>query len=60
MNPIWSPSVVQSKIVGGKVGELRVDYRLRQKEGVWYVIDISVEGVSLVSSYRSQFPTSCR
>jgi phospholipid transport system substrate-binding protein len=46
---------VQSKVVGGKVGELRLDYRLRQKEGVWYVIDISIEGVSLVSSYRSQF-----
>ncbi len=46
---------VQSKVVGGKVGELRLDYRLRQKDGVWYVIDISIEGVSLVSSYRSQF-----
>jgi len=46
---------VQSKIVGGKVGELRVDYRMREKAGVWSMIDISVEGVSLVSSYRSQF-----
>ena len=47
---------VQSKIVGGQVsGELKVDYRLRQKDGQWYVIDIIVEGVSIVSSYRSQF-----
>src|SRR5208283_1793965 len=26
---------VQSHIVGGKAGDIKVDYRLRQKEGVW-------------------------
>ena len=48
---------VQSHIVGGKVktGDIKVDYRLRQKDGTWYVIDVIVEGVSLVSSYRTQF-----
>jgi len=46
---------VQSHIVGGKAGDIKVDYRLRQKDATWYVIDVIVEGVSIVSSYRTQF-----
>jgi phospholipid transport system substrate-binding protein len=32
-----------------------VDYRLRQVNGEWKIIDVIVEGVSLVSNFRSQF-----
>jgi len=32
-----------------------VDYRLRQKDGSWKMIDIVIEGVSLVANFRSQF-----
>jgi phospholipid transport system substrate-binding protein len=46
---------VQSHIVGGRAGDMKVDYRLRQKDGTWYMIDVIVEGVSIVSSYRTQF-----
>jgi phospholipid transport system substrate-binding protein len=46
---------VYSKIVGGKTEDLKVNYRLRQREDRWYVIDVIVEGVSIVSSYRTQF-----
>ncbi len=46
---------VHTKIAGGKTDDLKVNYRLRQKEGAWYVIDVIVEGVSIVSSYRTQF-----
>ena len=45
---------VQSQIVG-KTGEVKADYRLRQRDATWYVIDVTVEGVSIVSSYRTQF-----
>jgi phospholipid transport system substrate-binding protein len=45
---------VQSRIVG-RTGEVKADYRLRQKGATWYVIDFVVEGVSIVSSYRTQF-----
>jgi phospholipid transport system substrate-binding protein len=45
---------VQSRIVG-RTGEVRADYRLRQKGATWLVIDVVVEGVSFVSSYRTQF-----
>jgi phospholipid transport system substrate-binding protein len=32
-----------------------LDYRLIQEGGVWKVYDVVIEGVSLVSNYRSQF-----
>lgn len=34
---------------------IKVDYRVRQKEGVYRVIDIVVEGVSLLNTQRSEF-----
>lgn len=46
---------VQMRIYGGSTNDLKVNYRLRQNEDVWYVIDVIVEGVSIVSSYRAQF-----
>jgi phospholipid transport system substrate-binding protein len=47
---------VQTKILrpaGG--GDILVDYRLRQKDGTWKIIDVVIERVSLVSNFRSQF-----
>lgn len=35
--------------------EIPLDYRLLLKGGEWRVYDVVVEGVSLVSNYRSQF-----
>jgi phospholipid transport system substrate-binding protein len=50
---------VQTKIVGMKDGarqELaKVDYRLRQTAGKWKVIDITIEGVSMMANFRAQF-----
>jgi phospholipid transport system substrate-binding protein len=46
---------VQSKILRGGPDDFAVDYRLRQKDGTWRIIDIIIEGVSLVSNFRSQF-----
>jgi phospholipid transport system substrate-binding protein len=46
---------VQSKIIRGGPDDIAVDYRLRQRDGQWLIIDIVVEGVSLVSNFRSQF-----
>ena len=34
-----------------------VDYRLRHKKEGWKVYDVSVEGISLVGNYRTQFNT---
>ena len=35
--------------------EIPVDYRLVNRDGRWRVYDVVVEGVSLVSNYRTQF-----
>ncbi|MGH7786439.1 MAG: MlaC/ttg2D family ABC transporter substrate-binding protein [Candidatus Binatia bacterium] len=47
---------VQTKLLrGGASEDVLLDYRLRQKDGQWMIIDVIVEGVSLVSNFRSQF-----
>ncbi len=35
--------------------EVPVDYRMHQAGGRWLVYDVNIEGVSLVSNYRTQF-----
>ncbi len=46
---------VLTRIVGGRGNGAEVQYRLRNRNGEWKVIDIVVEGISFVSSYRAQF-----
>ena len=46
---------VKSEIVGGQFDGATIDYRSRAKGGEWLVIDVIIEGVSLVSNFRSQF-----
>jgi phospholipid transport system substrate-binding protein len=47
---------IKTKIVGGKNDGALVDYRMRQKSGgPWKIIDVTVEGISLVANYRDQF-----
>ena len=47
---------VRTKITrGGGADDILVDYRLRQVNGEWKIIDFVVEGVSLVANFRSQF-----
>ena len=46
---------VKTKIVRGGPDDIAVDYRLRKNQnGDWKIIDVIIEGVSLVSSFRSQ------
>jgi phospholipid transport system substrate-binding protein len=46
---------VKSKVVTAKRDEFSLDYRLLKDKGKWMVYDVVIEGVSLVSNYRSQF-----
>ena len=46
---------VKSKIVRSAAEDVFVHYRLRQRDGNWMMIDVVVEGVSLVSNWRAQF-----
>ena len=46
---------VKSKVLTAKRDEFTLDYRLVHLDGKWLVYDIVIEGVSLVSNYRTQF-----
>jgi phospholipid transport system substrate-binding protein len=48
-------AVVKSKVVTAKRDEFTLDYRLVNKGGKWMVYDVVIEGVSMVSNYRTQF-----
>jgi phospholipid transport system substrate-binding protein len=45
---------VQSTVLRDK-GDIPIYYRVIMKDGSWRVYDVVVEGVSLISNYRSQF-----
>ncbi len=47
--------VVKVKIISDNHGEISVKYRVWNKKDEWFIYDISIEGVSLVNNYRSQF-----
>ena len=51
---------VKSRIATSRFGETSVDYRLVDHDGRWAVYDVALDGVSLVSSYRSQFTSILR
>ena len=46
---------VKSKVITAKRDEFTLDYRMLNEKGKWMVYDVVIEGVSLVSNYRSQF-----
>ncbi len=45
---------VRSRMATGN-GEIAIEYRMLERDGQWAVYDVAVDGVSLVSNYRSQF-----
>jgi phospholipid transport system substrate-binding protein len=46
---------VATRIITKSGTEVPVDYRLSRKGDRWLVYDVNIEGVSLVSNYRTQF-----
>jgi len=46
---------VRTELIRPTGDRVSVDYRLRLYEGEWRIIDVTIEGVSLVGSFRSQF-----
>lgn len=48
-------ATVRSKILTDRRSELTLDYRLHLRDGRWRVYDLQIDGVSFVSTYRSQF-----
>jgi phospholipid transport system substrate-binding protein len=48
-------ATIKTRIVTKRGSEVPVDYRMHLKNGRWLVYDVVIEGVSLVSNYRTQF-----
>lgn len=46
--------IVQTTIISKDL-KIPIDYRLRRSGGQWRVYDVLVEGVSIISNYRSQY-----
>ena len=46
---------VRTKIVGGANDGALVDYRMRKGKDGWRIIDVVIEGISLVANFRDQF-----
>jgi phospholipid transport system substrate-binding protein len=47
-------ALVYSRVIT-RAKEIPINYSLIEKGGIWRVYDVVIEGVSLVSNYRSQF-----
>src|SRR6266550_133992 len=48
-------AIVKTRIVTKQETEIPVDYRMFLKDGRWAVYDVSIEGISLIGNYRTQF-----
>jgi len=48
-------ATVRTKIITKQDTEIPVDYRMLRRGDRWFVYDVSIEGVSLISNYRTQF-----
>lgn len=48
-------ATVRTRFLTKQGTEIPVDYRMQQRGDRWLVYDVSVEGVSLINNYRTQF-----
>ncbi len=48
-------ATVRTRFVTKQGTEIPVDYRMQQRGDRWLVYDVSVEGISLINNYRTQF-----
>jgi phospholipid transport system substrate-binding protein len=58
--PDGDQAIVKTRIVTKQGTEIPVDYRMFLKGDRWRAYDVNIEGVSLVSNYRTQFNTVIR
>ena len=47
--------IVRVRVLTTTDGEILAEYRVRRKENGWFIYDVSIEGVSLINNYRTQF-----
>lgn len=52
--------MISTRITSGGAPPVPVNYRLRLDESRWLVYDVVIDGVSLITNYRSQFAAEVR
>jgi len=60
MKPTHEIVTVKTKSIQSGAQPIDVDYALAKQDNGWLVIDIIIEGVSLVTNYRSQFASEIK
>lgn len=55
MNPDAESVLVQSRMIRSGAQPLAMDYRMYCKDGKWLAYDVKIEGISLITNYRSSF-----
>jgi phospholipid transport system substrate-binding protein len=53
-------AIVSTRFVTKTGTEVPIDYRMRKRGERWRIYDVSIEGVSLVANYRTQFDSVLR
>lgn len=53
-------AVVKTELTGSGNRPFPVAYRMHQKDDAWKVVDVAVDGVSLISTYRGSFAAQIR
>ncbi len=48
-------AIVKTRLITKQETEIPIDYRMHQRGDQWLVYDVLIEGVSLISNYRTQF-----
>ena len=60
-NPDSNLIIVKTEVAGdGSTHNIPINYRMHTSGGHWKVIDISIDGVSLVGTYRGEFSSEIR
>ncbi len=59
-NPDSNLVVVKTRVDQRGAKTLPIDYRMHLKGGAWKVVDVVIDGVSLVSTYRGSFASGIK
>ena len=65
LNPDSKPNsklvIIKTEVAGnGSTHNIPINYRMHSSGGEWKVIDISIDGISLVGTYRGEFGAEIR
>ncbi|MGH8120448.1 MAG: MlaC/ttg2D family ABC transporter substrate-binding protein [Gammaproteobacteria bacterium] len=59
-NPESNLVVVKTEVAQTGSSKIPINYSMHVKDGEWKVVDVAINGISLVSTYRGSFATEIR